>query len=222
MIFYFFWNTNQHSHNLHHIVKLVIKSIWLVYFFYLVLFSYLQIKNSRLTLNLINNQLNIIIMPENNISKLSKIDRNILRILQEDARISYAELARQVGLTTTPCIERVRKLEKLGVINSYRAILNPEYLDAGLVVFVQIRLSRTSQDNFEAFRHAAIQLDEVQECYLVSGNFDYLIKARVAGMPSYREFLGETLLTLPGVDASTSYVVMEQVKETLAIPVPYR
>ena len=161
-------------------------------------------------------------MLENNVSKLSKIDRNILRILQEDARISYAELARQVGLTTTPCIERVRKLEKSGVINSYRAILNPEYLDAGLVVFVQIRLSRTSQDNFEAFRQAAIQLDEVQECYLVSGNFDYLIKARVAGMPAYREFLGETLLTLPGVDASTSYVVMEQVKETLAIPVPYR
>jgi|TARA_B110000902_G_scaffold247881_1_gene304417 Lrp/AsnC family leucine-responsive transcriptional regulator len=161
-------------------------------------------------------------MPERIASKLSKIDRNILRILQEDARISYAELARQVGLTTTPCIERVRKLEKLGVINSYRAILNPEYLDAGLAVFVQIRLSRTSQDNFEAFRQAVIQLDEVQECYLVSGNFDYLIKARVAGMPAYREFLGETLLTLPGVDASTSYVVMEQVTETLAIPVPYR
>ena len=161
-------------------------------------------------------------MPEIIASKLSKIDRNILRILQEDARISYAELARQVGLTTTPCIERVRKLEKLGVINSYRAILNPEYLDAGLAVFVQIRLSRTSQDNFEAFRQAVIQLDEVQECYLVSGNFDYLIKARVAGMPAYREFLGETLLTLPGVDASTSYVVMEQVTETLAIPVPYR
>ncbi|MFQ3324140.1 MAG: Lrp/AsnC family leucine-responsive transcriptional regulator [Pseudomonadales bacterium] len=161
-------------------------------------------------------------MPERIASKLSKIDRNILRILQEDARISYAELARQVGLTTTPCIERVRKLEKMGVINSYRAILNPEYLDAGLAVFVQIRLSRTSQDNFEAFRQAVIQLDEVQECYLVSGNFDYLIKARVAGMPAYREFLGETLLTLPGVDASTSYVVMEQVTETLAIPVPYR
>jgi Lrp/AsnC family leucine-responsive transcriptional regulator len=161
-------------------------------------------------------------MPEIIASKLSKIDRNILRILQEDARISYAELARQVGLTTTPCIERVRKLEKMGVINSYRAILNPEYLDAGLAVFVQIRLSRTSQDNFEAFRQAVIQLDEVQECYLVSGNFDYLIKARVAGMPAYREFLGETLLTLPGVDASTSYVVMEQVTETLAIPVPYR
>lgn len=152
---------------------------------------------------------------------LSRIDKNILRVLQENGRITYAELARQVGLTTTPCIERVRKLEKNGVIRGYRAELDPEYLDAGLVVFVQIRLSRTSQDNFEAFREAAVQLDAVQECYLVSGNFDYLIKARVADMHAYREFLGETLLTLPGVDASTSIVVMEEVKETLTIPVPY-
>lgn len=153
-------------------------------------------------------------------SELSKIDKKILRELQDDGRISYAELARRVGLTTTPCIERVRKLEKLGVITGYQAMLNPEYLDAALVVFVQIRLSRTSQDNFEAFRKAVMELPQVQECYLVSGNFDYLIKARVAEMQAYREFLGETLLTLPGVDASTSIVVMEQVKETLAIAIP--
>ena len=152
--------------------------------------------------------------------QLSKIDKNILRQLQQEGRISYAELSRRVGLTTTPCIERVRKLEKMGVIGGYQAMLNPEYLDAALVVFVQIRLSRTSQKNFEAFRKAVVKLSQVQECYLVSGNFDYLIKARVADMGAYREFLGETLLTLPGVDASTSIVVMEQVKETLAINVP--
>ena len=153
---------------------------------------------------------------------LSQIDRNILRTLQADGRISYAELARQVGLTTTPCIERVRKLEKSGVIKGYQAILEPEHLDSGLVVFVQIRLSRTSQDNFEAFRKAVVELEEVQECYLVSGNFDYLIKARVADMAAYRGFLGDTLLTLPYVQESTSYVVMEQLKETLKLAVPYR
>lgn len=153
---------------------------------------------------------------------LGTIDRHILRILQAEGRITYAELARRVGLTTTPCIERVRKLEKMGVIQGYRAVLDPEYLDAGLVVFVQIRLSRTSQDSFEAFRTAIAGLDQVQECYLVTGNFDYMIKARVADMAAYREFLGETLLSLPGVDASTSIVVMEQVRETLSIPVPYR
>ncbi|ARN74070.1 Lrp/AsnC ligand binding domain-containing protein [Oceanicoccus sagamiensis] len=153
---------------------------------------------------------------------LTRIDSNILRELQADGRITYAELARRVGLTTTPCMERVKRMEREGVIKGYTALLDPTYLQAGLVVFVQIRLSRTSQDIFEQFKEAAVALQEVQECYLVSGNFDYLIKARVADMAAYREFLGETLLTLPGVQESTSYVVMEQVKETLNIAVPYK
>ncbi len=148
---------------------------------------------------------------------LSRIDRSILRELQRDGRITYAELARRVGLTTTPCIERVKKLENSGVIHGYQAILDPEQLGAGLVVFVQVRLSRTSQANFEDFRKAVVKLKEVQECYLVSGNFDYLIKARVADMHAYRELLGETLLTLPSVNESTSYVVMEELKETLTL-----
>jgi Lrp/AsnC family transcriptional regulator, leucine-responsive regulatory protein len=152
--------------------------------------------------------------------QLSKIDGNILRELQNNGRISYAELARRVGLTTTPCMERVKKMEREGVISGYTAILDPAALHASLVVFVQIRLSRTSQDIFEEFAAAATALKEVQECYLVSGNFDYLIKARVADMDAYRKLLGETLLTLPGVHESTSYVVMEQAKETLNILVP--
>ena len=115
----------------------------------------------------------------------------------------------------------MRRLERDGVIRAYQALLDPGYLDAALVVFVQIRLSRTSQDIFDEFTRSARDLPEVQECYLVSGNFDYLIKARVADMAAYRQFLGETLLTLPGVQESTSYVVMEQVKETLALEVPY-
>lgn len=150
---------------------------------------------------------------------LNRIDRNILRALQQDGRLSFAELARQVGLTTTPCIERVRRLERDGVITGFSALVNPGAVGAALVVFVQIRLSRTSQDNFAQFKAAASDLPEVQECYLVSGNFDYLIKARVADMAAYREFLGETLLGLPGVQASTSYVVMETVKETLCVEI---
>jgi len=99
-------------------------------------------------------------------------------------------------------------------------VLSPSALDRGLVVFVQIRLNRTAQDIFEEFTARAMALPEVQECYLVSGNFDYLLKARVADMGAYRVLLGETLLTLPGVQESTSYVVMEQVKESLMLPVP--
>jgi Lrp/AsnC family leucine-responsive transcriptional regulator len=111
-------------------------------------------------------------------------------------------------------------MERLGIIKGYTALLDANYLNAGLVVFVQLRLHRTAQDVFEAFKAAAIGLSEVQECYLVSGNFDYLIKARVLDMDAYRKFLGETLLTLPGVQESTSYVVMEQVKETMSISIP--
>ena len=156
----------------------------------------------------------------NQSNQLDRIDRNIVRLLQRDARIAHTELARRVGLSTTPCKERVRRLEREGVIQHYQAVLDPAALDRALVVFVQIRLNRTSQDIFEEFTAAALDLPEVKECYLVSGNFDYLIKARVADMNAYRDLLGETLLTLPGVQESTSYVVMEQVKESLMLPVP--
>ena len=153
-------------------------------------------------------------------NQLDKIDRNILRLLQQNARMPHTELARKIGLSTTPCKERVRRLERDGVIQRYQAVLNPAALDRGLVVFVQIRLNRTSQDIFEEFTARAVDLPEIQECYLVSGNFDYLLKARVADMNAYRTLLGETLLTLPGVLESTSYVVMEQVSESLMLPVP--
>ena len=151
--------------------------------------------------------------------ELSTIDRNILRILQKKGRISYAALSRQVGLSATPCMERVKKLEREGVIQGYTTLINPEYLDAALVVFVQVSLERTSKSIFEDFRKAAENLQEVQECYLLSGSFDYLIKARVADMAAYRRFYGETLLNLPGLKDCTSFVVMEQIKETLEVPV---
>ncbi|MBQ14835.1 MAG: AsnC family transcriptional regulator [Gammaproteobacteria bacterium] len=156
-----------------------------------------------------------------NIPGLNTIDKNILRELQKDGRITYAELARRVGLSTSPCLERVKRMERDDIIRGYTTLLNPACLGADLVVIVQIRLQRTSQDIFEKFKQAAIALEEVQECYLVSGNIDYLLKARVPDMDAYRKFLGGDLLSLPGVQESTSYVVMELVKETLNIPIPH-
>ena len=154
-------------------------------------------------------------------TKISKIDRNILRILQKDGRISYTDLAREVGLSVTPCIERVKRLEKNGYIEGYSATLNPQLLEAGLVVFVQIRLNHTSQENFEEFRESVMSLQNVQSCFLVSGNYDYLLKARVADMSAYRELLGNSILKLPAVQESTSYVVMEELKETMQVPIAY-
>jgi len=145
--------------------------------------------------------------------QLSRIDRNLLRLLQKDARISFAELARQVGLTTTPCKERVKRLEREGYIRGYHAELDPAKLGRGLVVFVQITLQRTAGDAFSEFTEAIRDVPEVEECHLVAGNFDYLIKARVKDMSEYREFLGGSLMQLPGVQESTSYPVMEVVEE---------
>ena len=126
------------------------------------------------------------------INQIDRIDRKILRELQKDGRLANVELAKRVGLSPTPCLERVKKLEDEGFIRGYHAHLNPSRLQAGLLVFVEIRLVRTSHDVFEAFKQAVVSLPQVLECHLVSGDFDYLINARVADMVAYRELLGTT------------------------------
>ena len=153
------------------------------------------------------------------VPKLGKIDLNILRILQKDGRISYTDLAKQVGLSVTPCIERVKRLERENYILNYGARVSAQKLNQSLVVFVQIRLNHTSQKNFEEFRRSVMDLENVQSCFLVSGNYDYLLKARVADMASYRELLGHRILKLPAVQESTSYVVMEELKDTMNLPI---
>ncbi len=134
--------------------------------------------------------------------------------------MSYVDLGERVGLSTTPCMERVKRLEREKFILGYGARLNPQKLEASLLVFVEISLSSKSADIFDEFRRAATRLPHVLECHLVSGDFDYLIKARISEMASYRKLLGDILLKLPGVRESKSYIVMEEIKESLAIPVP--
>jgi Lrp/AsnC family leucine-responsive transcriptional regulator len=151
--------------------------------------------------------------------KLDRIDLAILDELQTNARVTNHELSNRVNLSPTPCLERVRKLEKDGYIKHYRATLNAGRLGIGLVVFVEISLTRTGPDVFAQFKQAAISVPEIQECHLVSGNFDYLIKARVADIEQYRTLLGETILALPGVKDSRSYIVMETCKEGQALDI---
>ncbi|WP_370738918.1 leucine-responsive transcriptional regulator Lrp [Thalassotalea litorea] len=151
--------------------------------------------------------------------KLDRIDKNILSELQKHGRLSNVELSKRVGLSPTPCLERVKKLEVDNVITGYSANLNPDYLGASLLVFVEITLSRTSPDVFEEFSKAVQRLDVIQECHLVSGNFDFLLKTRVSDMQAYRNLLGDTLLTLPAVSESRTYVVMEEVKSNNHLPI---
>lgn len=151
--------------------------------------------------------------------KLDRIDRNILVELQKNAKLSNVQLSKRVGLSPTPCLERVKKLEQDKYILGYQAILNPELLDAALLVIVEITLTKTSPDVFDDFSKAVHELDVIQECHLVSGDFDFLLKTRVADMAAYRELLGDTLLRLPAVSESRTYVVMEEVKSLNILPI---
>ncbi|MFD2206247.1 Lrp/AsnC ligand binding domain-containing protein [Kiloniella antarctica] len=151
--------------------------------------------------------------------KLDRIDRNILRVLQEDGRISNVELARQVNLSPTPCLERVRRLEQSNYIKGYMATLNPVRINASLLVYVQITLEKTTSGAFEEFKRSMLQIPEVLECHMVSGGFDYLIKVRAADMAEYRGILGDKLAATAGVSQTHSYVVMEEVKNTNILPV---
>ena len=152
-------------------------------------------------------------------AELDRTDRRILDTLQRQGRLLMTELAQQVGLSTSPVTERVRRLEREGVITGYHARVDPAAVKASLLVFVEISLAYKSGDIFEEFRRAALKLPNVLECHLVSGDFDYLLKARINEMASYRKLLGSTLLSLPHVRESKSYIVMEEVKETLSLPI---
>ena len=115
--------------------------------------------------------------------------------------------------------ERLRRLTRDGFILGYSARLNPEKLDRGLLVFIEVKLDRTTPDVFDRFAKAVARAPEVLECHMVAGGFDYLVKIRVADMHAYRRFLGDVLLALPGVRESHTYAVMEEVKNSAALPI---
>lgn len=150
---------------------------------------------------------------------IDRIDRRILIELQKNAKISNVDLAKIINLSPSPCLERVKRLEAQGYIVDYQAHLDPNLLGAAMLVFVEITLTKTSVDIFEKFSAAVHKHEDIQECHLVSGNFDFLLKTRVADMSSYRKLLGDILLSLPGVSESRTYVVMEEVKHTSNIKI---
>ena len=149
--------------------------------------------------------------------ELDKTDRKILKLLQQNARIAMTELAEKVGLSTTPVTERVRRLEREGIISGYHARLNPHALGQSLLVFVEIKLRSKSGNIFEDFRREVALSPQIMECHLVSGEYDYLIKVRLPDMSAYRDMRGNILLQLPAAAESRSYVVMEEVKEEMML-----
>jgi Lrp/AsnC family transcriptional regulator, leucine-responsive regulatory protein len=158
--------------------------------------------------------------PESTRRHLDRTDRRLLARLQQDGRTSVSQLAREVHLTVTPTLERVRRLEAEGYIEGYFARLSAARLGLGLLAYVEVSLDRTTPDAFERFKQVMLAHDEVMDCHMVAGGFDYLLKVRVTDMESYRRFLGDRIAAVRGVQQTHTFFVMEEVKSTHRIVVP--
>ena len=151
---------------------------------------------------------------------IDRIDIKILKILQDDGRMSNLKLAEAVALSPTAVLARVQRLTRDGFIEGYEARLNPHKLGRGFTVFVEVLLDRTTANVFDQFKAAVQVRDEIMECHMVAGGFDYLLKTRSADMADYRRFAGAVLWQLPGVRETRTYAVMEEVKNSARIPLP--
>lgn len=151
---------------------------------------------------------------------LDRLDLRILAKLQQDGRIANLKLADAVGLSPTAVLARVQRLTRDGYILGYEARLNPLKLGAGMLVFVEVLLDRTTPNVFDEFKAAVQVRPEIMECHMVAGGFDYLLKTRSADMNDYRNFAGTVLWQLPGVRETRTYAVMEEVKNSTHLVLP--
>jgi Lrp/AsnC family transcriptional regulator, leucine-responsive regulatory protein len=150
---------------------------------------------------------------------LDDVDLQILDQLQLDGRLPVIELSKRVNLSPTPCSLRMRRMESDGVIRGYHARLSPTAIGQALMVFVSVKLRATDEKTLEKFNAAVKPVRQILECHMVGGGFDYLLKIRVRDMSEYREILGGVIGTLPMVEGTHSYFVMEEVKESNILPI---
>ena len=146
-------------------------------------------------------------------SEIDRYDHLILDILASDGRISITELSSRIGLSKTPCQKRVDNLRRRGIIKGFAAIIDPAFLGRRHIAFVEVKLSDTRAKALAAFNAAVGSIPEIEECHMIAGGFDYLLKVRTEDIEDYRRFLGEVLCALPSVAQTSTYVVLEAVKE---------
>lgn len=147
------------------------------------------------------------------IVELDRIDHSIIRELQKNARVTVTELASRVGLSKTPCQVRMRRLEEQGYITGYTALVNHTKLQQNHIAFTEVKLSDTNSHALSAFNEAVNQISAVEQCHMIAGNFDYLLKVRTRNMVEYRQVLGEQISALPHVLQTSTFVVMENIKD---------
>jgi Lrp/AsnC family leucine-responsive transcriptional regulator len=150
---------------------------------------------------------------------LDNIDKSILEILQFEGRISVVDLAKRVGLSKTPCLTRLRRLEKTNYIEGYQARINPGKVNQGYLVYVQVKLENTTSRALKTFNEAVRVIPDIMSCHMLSGGYDYLLKVRTKDMVSYRDLLGDVIASLPGVLQISSFPVMEEVKDSAVIKI---
>lgn len=153
------------------------------------------------------------------LSDLDGFDRKILDVLAIEGRISVTELAKRIGLSKSPTQARLKRLEETGVIRGYRALYDPIRLGRDHVAFVEVRLSDTREAALAAFGQAVMLVPEVEQCHLIAGSFDYLLKVRTSGMTGYRAVLADKISTLPHVANTSTYVAMQAIKEEGLSPI---
>ena len=152
--------------------------------------------------------------------KLDHIDHNILKHLQENARITNADLAERVGLSPTPCLRRLRRLETEGIIKGYRTEINREALGVNVTVIILVKLEREDDKTLREFEAAIKDREEVMECYLVTGKFDYFIRVVVPSLATYETFLSETMLRMPNIATVESSFTLREVARKVVTPLP--
>ena len=148
---------------------------------------------------------------------LDRIDITILKTLQSDGRISNVELAKKVNLSASPCLDRVKRLEKEGYIKHYGAFLDANKLNYAMTSYIQVTLDRTTSDVFKLFKVEVVKIKEIVECNLVAGGYDYLLKIRFSDIEAYRLVL-EKIAGLPAIAKTHTYMVTEHIKEDSGIP----
>lgn len=154
-------------------------------------------------------------MKHENDSQLDPVDSRILAVLVTDGRLPLTDLAKRVGLSRTPCQNRIRRLQAEGYITGFRAVINPEKLGRNHIAFVEVKLTDTTERALKAFNTAVNEVAEIEQCHMIAGAFDYLLKVRTKDIVSYRAVLGEQISALPHVGSTSTHVSMQAVKDDL-------
>ncbi len=146
-------------------------------------------------------------------SLLDRIDHKMLNLLEIDGRMPVTELAAQVGLSKSPCQVRLKRLQKDGYIRGFRAVLDDSKLEREHVAFTEVKLQNTTEKALAAFNAAVMKIPEIEQCHMIAGSFDYLLKVRSKDITAYRLVLGEKVSNLPHIAHTSSFVSMQAVKE---------